>query len=93
MTRRIQSPKEIHLTDINISSLDISILALTLDTNKYIVNPIEGTMQKMSKEVRSSIQRNEAIIHSLLYTISMLNAKGARTMAIKPMNVDYQCNP
>jgi hypothetical protein len=93
MTRRIQSPEEIPLTDISIYSLDIVIPAIILDTKQYIVNPIEDTVQKMSKEVRSSIQRKETIICSLLYKISMLNAKDATIMAINPINVDYQCSP
>jgi hypothetical protein len=92
MTRRIQSPKEIPLTYINISSLDIVILAIILDTKQYIVKPMESTIQRMSKEARSLIHRKETTTLSLFYKISMLNAKG-ETTAINPLNVDYQCNP
>lgn len=74
MTRRIQSPEEIPLTDIGISSLDIAIPAIILDTKQYIVKPIEGTIQKMSKEVISSIQIKETIIRSLHYKITIWNA-------------------
>jgi hypothetical protein len=90
MTRRIQSAKEIPLTDINISSLDIAICTIILDTKKYIVNPVEGTIQKMSKEVRSSIHIKETIILSLHYNITIWNASNVITMDMKPINVYFQ---
>jgi hypothetical protein len=49
MTRRIQSAEEISLTNINISSLDIIILAIILDTKQYIVKPVESTIQRSKK--------------------------------------------
>jgi hypothetical protein len=90
MKIRVQSPKQIPLTYISISSLDIVIPTIIFDTKQYIVNPIEGTIKKMSKEFRSSIQIKETIIHSLHYTITIWNASNVITMDINPMNLDFQ---
>jgi hypothetical protein len=91
-SKRTQLPEGLPLIDINISTFDISTLAIILDIKKYIVNPIESTILKMSKDVIKTriMQRKETIIHSLIYKITMLNVTSATIMVINPVNVDCQ---
>ena len=90
MTRRKQSPQGTPL--INIYLLDTITLAIILDIRKYTAKLMDNKILEMSKDIRtiSTIQRRENITHFLLCNTSIVNAKDATTMVIKPMNVDCQ---
>jgi hypothetical protein len=92
MTRKIQSSEGIPL---NIYLLDIVTLAIILDIRQYTAKLMDNTIIEMSKDIRtiSTIQkRRETITHFLLCKTSIVNAKNATTMVIKPVNVDCQNN-
>jgi hypothetical protein len=88
MTRRIQSPEGIPLIDIYL--LDTATLAIILDIRQYTARFMDNTIIEMSKDIRtiSTMQRRETITHFLLCKTSILNAKDATIMVIRPMNVD-----
>jgi hypothetical protein len=93
MTRRIQSPEGIPLIDIYL--LDIATLAIILDIRQYTARFMDNTIIEMSKDIRtiSTMQRRETTTHFLLCKTSILNAKDATIMVIRPMNVDFQSIP
>jgi hypothetical protein len=89
MTRKIQSPEGIPL---NSYLLDIFTLAIILDVRQYTAKVMDKTIVEMFKDIRkiSTIQRRETITHFLICKTSIVNAKNATTMVIKPMNLDCQ---
>jgi hypothetical protein len=56
---------------------------------------MDNTMTEMSKDIRtlSTMKRRETITHFILCRTSILNAKDATIMVIRPMNVDCQSIP